>query len=588
MFAAASEPASQPLLLTAQDNAPVLASIALLTLAFIGCASLFKTASLRSGGSAVARSLGGAPVPKQVADPRLQRLRNVVEEVAIASGVPVPQIYWLEQEVGINAFAAGWSPSDAAVCVTRGTLEKLSRDELQGVVAHEFSHILNGDMRLNIRLTGVLFGLLLMGGIGRALLDGAGRSRSRDSGPFVLLGLGLMGLGYLGLFSGRLIKAGVSRRREFLADASAVQFTRQSSGIAGALKKIAGIDAGSRLAVDSEEVSHMLFGDGIGYSRLFATHPPLLERIRKLEPRFDVASLRRVAAAWNSHDYVPDDLAPAATGFAPPTQNWSPARVIAQVAQPSADDYRHAEWLHGQIPWSLEQAAEAQPLATVFALLLDRDETIRKSQQEEIARRFGERTAQEAEALLTPMEGLHPGARLPLAALCFPALRSLPSELLTRLSESLSVLINADGRVALFEACLSTLLRVQIADALHPARSQALGRRRLGDCAPAAQTLLALLAAQGHPEYRLAQQAYQFGADHLFPRSASRYALPSNGPQALAAALFVLDALDGPGKQLLIEALVKTLNHDRRVTVGEAELLRAICGALHCSLPPHL
>ena len=264
---------------------PILVISTLGVLAVIGCATLFRVSSLRTGGAAVAQQLGATPVPENTTDYHLRRLRNVVEEIAIASGVPVPQIFVLNDEAGINAFAAGYSPSDAAVAVTRGALNSLNRDELQGVIAHEFSHILNGDMRLNIKLMGLLFGIMVMALIGQKILE-HGRFRSKDAAPIIGVALGLMVIGYIGLFFGRMIKAGVSRQREYLADASAVQFTRQTKGIAGALKKIGGLHDGSKLAnADAEEVSHMLFGQGLKLSSLMATHPPLMERIRRRRSR---------------------------------------------------------------------------------------------------------------------------------------------------------------------------------------------------------------------------------------------------------------------------------------------------------------
>jgi Zn-dependent protease with chaperone function len=213
--------------------------------------------------------------------------------------VPVPQIFVLENEAGINAFASGFAPADAAVTVTRGALDKLTRDELQGVIGHEFSHLLNGDMRLNIRLMGVVFGIVVVATIGRKIAEGAGRARSRDSGGVALFGVALLVVGYLGVVCARLIKASISRQREFLADASAVQFTRQTDGIAGALKKIGGLAEGSKLAASgTEEIAHMLFGDGVGYSALFATHPPLTERIKRLDPSFDKSEFAAIAASF--------------------------------------------------------------------------------------------------------------------------------------------------------------------------------------------------------------------------------------------------------------------------------------------------
>ncbi|TDJ13315.1 MAG: peptidase M48, partial [Gammaproteobacteria bacterium] len=251
------------------DPSILVATAILATLLILG-ATVYKTARLSSGGGRVALDMGGTLVPADVQDPLRRRLRNVIEEMAIASGVPVPDIYVLEQEMSINAFAAGFRPGDAAIAVTRGTLETLDRDELQGVIAHEFSHILNGDMRLNIRMMGVLFGIMVLGIIGRLILRGgyysglASSRRNKNAPVIMIVGLGLAVLGWIGLFFARLVKAAVSRQREFLADASAVQFTRQAEGIASALKKIGGYTAHSYIrSVDPEEVSHMLFAGGI-------------------------------------------------------------------------------------------------------------------------------------------------------------------------------------------------------------------------------------------------------------------------------------------------------------------------------------
>ncbi|MDE0855928.1 MAG: M48 family metallopeptidase, partial [Nevskia sp.] len=302
--------------------APILIGTSLAVLAVIALSTLYRIARLSSGGATVARELGATLVPPDTTDAGQRRLRNVVEEIAIASGVPVPQIFILEQEHGINAFAAGYTAADAAVTVTRGALEKLSRDELQGVVAHEFSHILNGDMRLNIRLMGLLFGILVLGIVGGKVLQ-YGPGDRKGGGAIMAVALGLFIIGYIGVFFGRLIKAGVSRQREYLADASAVQFTRQAAGIAGALKKVAGVSEGSRLRnTHGEEVAHMLFGDGVGYSALFATHPPLLKRIQTLDPEFNPLRLAQMSQAWNEPDYAPQDeshpvMADFAAGAAP-------------------------------------------------------------------------------------------------------------------------------------------------------------------------------------------------------------------------------------------------------------------------------
>ena len=288
---------------TAADlwNPELFGLVAMGTSAVIAAGSLYKMAALSGGGHTVAELLGGRLLRADAATPAERRLLNVVEEMAIASGVPVPPVYLLENELGINAFAAGHAPGDAVVAVTAGTLARLSRDELQGVIAHEFSHILNGDMRLNIRLMGVLFGILVIGLTGwiifRSTTGGYVRLGARDDdrkgfNPLPLIGLALYVIGYVGVFFGNLIKAAVSRQREFLADASAVQFTRNPDGIAGALKKIGAVAEGSRIQdPHAEEASHMFFGDALsGWTELFgllATHPPLVERIKRIDPSFD-------------------------------------------------------------------------------------------------------------------------------------------------------------------------------------------------------------------------------------------------------------------------------------------------------------
>ena len=255
------------------------------TLSVVITGSLYKTAALAKGGSAVAESLGGRLVDPNTTHPDERKLRNVIEEMAIAAGVPVPKIYVLDDEKGINAFAAGHTPDDAAIGVTRGCMTLLDRDELQGVIGHELSHVLNGDMRLNLRLMGVIFGILCLAVIGRVLMYSRG---GRNRNPLMFLGLALIVIGAIGVFFGRLIQAALSRQREFLADASAVQFTRNPAGLSGALQKIGGV--GSQVAsAHAGEASHMFFGNGMGKSFLgiLATHPPLTERIRAIDPSWD-------------------------------------------------------------------------------------------------------------------------------------------------------------------------------------------------------------------------------------------------------------------------------------------------------------
>jgi len=586
-----------------EGSGMLLAFTTLLTLAIVGLGSLYRIATLRGGGEPVALQLGGVPVLEATTDFSLRRLRNVVEEIAIASGVPVPKVYVLEHESAINAFAAGYAPADAVVAVTRGALDRLNRDELQGVIAHEFSHILNGDMRLNIRLIGVLFGILMLGLVGRKVLQ-HGHGRGRGAGAVLAAALIAMLVGYIGLFFGRLIKAGVSRSRESLADASAVQFTRQTAGLAGALKKIGGLHAGSRLNErgDAEEVSHMLFGDGLGLSGWFATHPPLLERIRALEPGFRPEQLQALSRQWAAAP--PDGLAEdvqlglvqghhgsARLPSADAELAVTPPMVAAQVAQPAADDYRRADAIAATIPDSLRMLATGRDsvMPLLLGLLLDRDGRVTALQRAEIGARLGEGIAESAFRLHGgDLADLHPLLRLPLAALAFPALRLRPRPELDAFLDPVHAVVHADGAVSLFEYCLGRLLQVQVRESLDPARHARFGRRKPGSVRQEFATLLAVVAHAGHDDPAAAQRAYLAGLQRVLPRDHLPYAPPAQGVLALDAVWEPLDALDPLAKQVLVEAITDAVGHDGRVAVAEAELLRTICGVLHCPLPPML
>ena len=573
-----------------------------LVVAVIVLGSLYRIASLRSGGAAVALELGGVPVSEQTRDPQLRRLRNVVEEIAIASGVPMPAVYVLEREAGINAFAAGYAPADAVVAVTRGALDRLNRDELQGVIAHEFSHVLNGDMRLNIRLMGVLFGILLLAVIGRKILEHVRfDSRDKSAGAIMAVAFAALVVGYIGLFFGRMIKAGVSRSRELLADASAVQFTRQTVGLAGALKKIAGLREGAKLERrgEAEEISHMLFGDGVGLSGLFATHPPLMQRIQALEPSFRSDQLAQLERRWRSEppNGLEEDVRLGLVDSGPrlPAADTrfeiTPPMIAAQVAHPAADDYRRADAIVGAIPEPLRALAtnrdDVVPL--LLALLLDAHPAVQAKQHSEIAARLGRETAVLTAALRNErLADLHPMLRLPLAALAFPVLRQRPRAQLDHALDTVHAVVNTDGRVSVFEYCLGAMLESQMREAMAPSRHAPFGRRRIAQCAPQVATLLALVAQAGHDNAHDALRAYLAGLQAALPQQHIDYAPPPEGVLVLDAIWPVLDALEPAGKQRLVEAVAAAVSHDGRISVPESELLRTVCGVLHCPLPPML
>ncbi len=580
--------------------ATVLVMATFATLGVIGLGSLYRLASLRQGGEAVALQLGATRVAEDSGDFQLRRLRNVVEEIAIASGVPVPQLYVLEHEAGINAFAAGYSPSDAVVAVTRGALERLNRDELQGVIAHEFSHILNGDMRLNIRLMGVLFGIMMLSLIGQRILLYGRPGRSREGGMVAVVAVTALVVGGIGLFFGRLIKAGVSRQRELLADASAVQFTRQTSGLVGALKKIGGVQEGSRLqdSGKAEEVSHMLFGEGGRFSRWFATHPPLVDRIRQLDPLFDPRQLQELSRRWavTPPDGMQEDMAMGLAAVPPPLPRrdqqipMTPAMVAAQVASPAQDDYQRAHALRLGLPEELRRLAgqREQVVPLMFALLLDVAPAVRERQRIEITARLGSDTAERALASWTTLEGLHPILRLPLASLLFPSLRLRPRPEIDALLDSVDAVVHADGQISLFEYCLGCLLQVQLRESLDPGRHARFGRNKPGNVRQEFATLLAVVAQAGHADPMQAQRAYLAGLQRVLPRDHLPFAPPKEGVQALDAVWEPLDRLDPLAKQVLVEAITATICHDDRVSVAEAELLRTLCAMLHCPLPAML
>jgi Zn-dependent protease with chaperone function len=572
------------------------------SLAVIGCASLFRIASLRTGGAAVAHQFNGTPVPEDTTDFNLRRLRNVVEEIAIASGVPVPQLYVLDDESAINAFAAGYAPSDAAIAVTRGALTRLNRDELQGVIAHEFSHVLNGDMRLNIRLIGLLFGILVLSLIGRRILMHGRFSRSKDAAPVMLIALALVIIGYVGMFFGRLIKAGLSRQREYLADASAVQFTRQTTGLAGALKKLAGLPEGSKLGnSDAEEVSHMLFGQGLRLSSMMATHPPLFDRIKALDPSFKPEMLAELHTRWQHNPPVGMDedaalgLGGGRSGMLPggaASVSLTPPGVIAQVGAPQPDDYRRAGSINNNIPEVLQDAVrhQADVVPMLYGRLHSPPGPARDAQQHELRARTDLRVAEQSLDYAERMEDLNPMLRLPLAALAFPQLRRRPRAELRAFMDNVYALVHADGQVSLFEYCLGRLLQSQVAEAIDPSRAWVPGDRRLGNAeiTQAVVTLLAVLAQAGHEDSGDAGRAYIAGLSRVYPRLNSPYAPPADRYEALDRVWPKLDHLEPMGKELLLEGLVAAISHDGQVSVAEAELLRTVCAALHCPLPPML
>lgn len=595
----------------------------------VGLASLFKSMELSSGGgSHVAESLGGKLLTHDTHDPLEKRLLNVVEEMAIASGVPAPPVYIMRDEEGINAFAAGYSPQDAVIGVTRGCLETLNRAELQGVIAHEFSHILNGDMRINIRLIGLIFGILVIGLIGyytlRAASFGGSRRSSNDKGngaaALLALGLGLMAIGYIGTFFGNIIKAAVSRQREYLADASAVQFTRYPDGIGGALKKIGGLQRHALLhSPKAAEVSHMLFGEGVPHlASIFATHPPLEKRILAIDPHWDGKFIRpqptEVAEpepapsekrkprtpAEAMRDRLPGGLPPwmvlagaagALGGDEPeqskPIESGTLRTSVDTIGQPSQDHMVYAQIIREHIPEALQTAAHDpyHARAIIFAMLLNDDPAPRQKQIDVLTQRGDPGMASETARLWTAVSELPQQYRLPLLEITMATLRQLTDTQRTQLFANVDALIHADERIQIFEWVLQQLLQHHLTAKPKPPRMK---YRSLAGLEQPVSVLLSIMAQASGREPERIQAAFVAGAQRLKPLGLKLLSGNDCGPSALSGALSILYDSAPQVKQQIIRALEAAIGADGTVTLTEAELFRVMADLIGCPVPPLL
>ena len=562
----------------------------------IGGCAMYRIMSLSNGGKAVAEDLGAVPVSPDTHDPQLRLLRNVIEEVAIASGSPVPDIYLMQDEPGINAFAAGYSVSDAAICVTQGCLDNLTRDELQGVIAHEFSHVLNGDMRLNIRLIGLLFGIMALAVIGRQLLNFGGvrfGRRGSSDGRVWVIGLALLGVGYIGYFFGRLIQASVARSRESLADVSAVQFTRQTQGIAGALKKIAALGDGSRLqAANRHEVAHMLFGESDApgfFDGLYATHPPLMKRIRSLDPGFRETELETIFSAMQDADAARAEALERGPQAPASPSNPIPFTLGAAVAA-SSDQGGTSAVVSPATSTALIQATK-QPesaLALMFAMVLSPQEALAATQRRSVASAFGDDMQFAVAALSDQVKSLAPGKRMSLLALSFPVLKQLPEGRLQTFLGTLENVTRINSNVGLEDYCLARLMRLQLSEALHPRSAPIDGQKKLPACVASASFVIAIVAAHGSSDDAAARRAWLLAMTDAFPGNEQVWqAPPMDWQQALDRALGELDGLMPAAKEIFIQGLVRAIRADDKITAEEMALLRVICASLHCVMPLH-
>jgi Zn-dependent protease with chaperone function len=595
------------------------------TLLVVLTGAMYKIAELRrGGGSGVAEMLGGKEVLPGTDDFFERRLRNVVEEMAIASGVPVPPVYLMEREMGLNAFAAGFTPSDSVVAVTYGTMTGLTREELQGVVAHEFSHILNNDMRMNISLMGIIHGLLIVGLTGRIILEfsfrGAAGRRSKNSGQIVVFaiaaGLALWIVGSCGMLFAKLIKSAISRSRERLADASAVQFTRNPAGLASALKKIGGLGAGSRIrAPRAEMASHMFFGNGLS-SGLFSTHPPLPQRVQWLEPTFDgvfpavtYANLREQLSRYEDAPKVQEkkkegfvDLftQPANLVIAtaviesigdPTARPLSPHALMESIGRPMEHHADRARALIASIPETVRTYAY-EPYGArmlIYFLLLDRDPDILRRQMAILKEMAEEEVFQTLEDALPKLGTLPPELQLPIVDLSIPALRFLSESQYRAFLQVVRALVEADDQVDLFEYALQRVLTHALEPTFSEKRKKgAANYYTLQGLAGETSALLSVLARKGHGFGADASTAFAAAVD-VINEPKARFTILDREQctwELLDQSLDTLNEGSAQLKKLILSAALTCLMHDRKITVEETELFRAIADTLDCPVPP--
>jgi len=575
-------------------NWPLLGIVAGGVVVVVGGAVLYKTSSLRSGGSAVAEMLGGRLVEIDTKDPQERVLLNVVAEMSIASGVPVPDVYVMDNEAGINAFAAGWSHSDAAIAVTRGGLEAFTRDELQGVIAHEFSHVFHGDMRLNIRLMGALFGIICVAILGRILArsgyySGGGRSRNKNSGGIMVFGLALIAIGYIGVFFARLIQAAVSRQREFLADAAAVQYTRNPRGIGMALARIGGLTSKIESA-HAEETSHMMFANGVsGLSGALATHPPLTQRIERVLPGFlkHAQQEPNLVAAAAETPVSSQFAGGAVAGLAGTT---TPAKLLATVGDPQPRHVEAAQQLLKSLPLDLSVATHEPPRAPsiIYALLLDQDATERDKQMQSLAELTDDNPAiaHDTQSCHLEIRKLDPRLRLPLVELTMPALRRLPNADRVKLRKVARELALADEHLSTFEfALLKALERHIRTDNERNVRPP--GRPlSLRQCAEDAGLVLSAIAHAGaNGDQDEAAAAFARGRDALSLDDIRITDHQRAKPLHLDETINKLARLSPTAKRNLITACAEVAAHDGVLTAEEVDLVRALGDLWDCPVP---
>ncbi len=574
--------------------------VAAATIGVILLSSLYKTSQLASGGEAVALMMGGRLIDRGTRDLAERRLLNVVAEMALASGTPVPPVYVMDNEPSINAFAAGHEPGDAVIGVSHGCLDYLDRDELQGVMAHEFSHVLNGDMRLNLRLIGVLHGILVLAILGWYVLHSlrySGRSSgdSKGGGAIVavilIVAVGLLVVGSIGLLFGKLIKSAVSRQREYLADAAAVQFTRLPDGIAGALKKIGGRPETSKIEdTHAEEISHMFFGSALGSRKvqLFATHPPLADRIRRIDASFDGTFPKRVKPV----KVKPEEPKPKPKPKEKPRSPFEavlgggsapldPGGVLGRIGLPGMEQLLYAAAILESMPQPLGDAAR-EPYgarAVIYAVLLDRDAGVRKKQLNALGGRAEAPSYRETERLAPLIDSLADEARLPLVEMTMPALKQLSAGQYATFRENVDALIEADKKIDLLEYTVRTMLLRHLDVPFGRAKPIAVRYRRLDPLMPSLIAVLSTLSHAGQQSEADVRRAFDKGMAEI-GRAGSPLAKSDCSLRNLDAALHALAESAPKLKRDILSACIACVAADGKATPRECQLVHAVAAVL--------
>jgi len=563
----------------------LLAAIAIAVCALVFGVSAWRIWQLRDGGPTVAYLLGASYVSPGKCTPTERRLLNVVEEMAIASGVACPPVYCLRHEQGINALVAGYSPNEAVIIVTRGAMDKLSRDELQGVMGHEFSHILNGDMALNVRLVGILAGLEWFLDTGESLVYQAGhqmkdlaREERGEGAVAAVFGAVIAFIGFPGALAADAIKAAIAREREYLADAASVQFTRNPEAIAGALDSILALRSHTAVsAAHSELFSHMFFARAAGRWWGFATHPPIEKRIRRAHPRFLRDDYRAARHGKRKEVAVID-------GGGNVVKHVGALGLVASIGQPTArhidQSTRLLQSLPGRLREALRDAREAE--AAIFALALEPEEATRARELAALEARRGAEAAALAKELYVYVGILARDHMLTLADLAVPAIKEQKQVARDAFLADLAAVVEADRRVTLREFVLLTLLRQRLREgAGQPIATQF---RRVEDVAADAHAVVSLVAFSSSEP----RKSFEQGAEILNLGWKDMLQKESLGTGRVSEALERLRHLAPLRKPALLKACAVAAAADGKIGVAEAELVRMVAATLDCPVPPLL